>query len=218
MSGKKDYYDSNPVIELGELIFNLMILNVLWAMCSIFIVTAGAASTALNYTCIKMNREEGDSIVRLFFKSFTMNIRQALVLHTGMFIILLVLLAGLIQGLGMMDAGQFLGNLLVGGVVIVLCIWLILYTYMFMLLARFDNSLKETLRNTVYFALVEYKMTGKVLLREIAMIIAIPVILFSFLPFLFPLVIFFGVPLLAYLNAKDFNKMFDEFLASQGEN
>ncbi|MCF0116249.1 MAG: YesL family protein [Erysipelotrichaceae bacterium] len=215
MSGKRDYYDSNPLLEFGELVFNLMVLNVLWVLCSFLVVTIGASCTALNYTCIKMRRDEGDSVIKMFFRSFTMNLRQALILGTGMLIIFILLLAGFIQFLGMAYAGSLIGKLLTVVVVLVFCIWLIAYTYMFMLLARFDNSLKETLRNTLYFSLVEYKTTFKLLVREITFMIVIPVICFYFLPYLFPMFIFFGMPVITYINAKDFNEMFEDFLANQ---
>lgn len=58
MSEKED----NPIFDKLELLFNLMILNVLWIICSIPVVTIGASSSALNYTCIKLRRNEGDSI------------------------------------------------------------------------------------------------------------------------------------------------------------
>ncbi len=56
-------------------------LNLLWFICSIPIVTLGAATTALYYTTLKIARgEEETSLTRMFFRSFRENFRQSTVL------------------------------------------------------------------------------------------------------------------------------------------
>ena len=60
-------------------------LNVLWFVCSLPIVTMGAATTALYYACLKLVREEDSHVVAQFFRSFRENFRQA----TGIWLILL---------------------------------------------------------------------------------------------------------------------------------
>lgn len=56
-------------------------LNLLWFLCSIPIVTLGAATTALYYTTLKIARgEEETSLTRMFFRSFRENFRQSTVL------------------------------------------------------------------------------------------------------------------------------------------
>ena len=56
---------------------NACMLNVLWFLCSLPIVTMGAATTALYYACLKIVREEDSHVAAQFFRSFRQNFRQA---------------------------------------------------------------------------------------------------------------------------------------------
>ena len=212
MKTKRDEYETSPVVAFGELVFNLLMLNVLWTLCSIFIITIGCSCTALNYTCIKMCRDEGDSIIRMFFRSFRDNFRQALVLGTGMLIIFILLLAGLIQALGVAAAGNFLGVICIVLLVFVFLIWLVMYTYIFMILARFDNPSIRTVTNAAYMVVKEMPLTLKVLVIEVTLLICLPVVLWNMAPFLFPMYIFFGMATITYINAKEFNKVFEKYM------
>ena len=64
-------------------------LNVLWLVCSLPIVTIGASTTALYYSCLKLVRDEDSHVGASFFRSFRENFRQATVLW------LILLAAGL---------------------------------------------------------------------------------------------------------------------------
>ena len=56
---------------------NACMLNVLWFVCSLPIVTMGAATTALYYACLKIVRDEDSHVAAQFFRSFRQNFRQA---------------------------------------------------------------------------------------------------------------------------------------------
>ena len=55
-------------------------LNLLWFVCSLPVVTIGAATTALYYTSLKVIRGEESSLTQQFFHSFRENFKQATVL------------------------------------------------------------------------------------------------------------------------------------------
>ena len=59
---------------------DLIILNLIFIVCCIPIVTIGPALTALYYMTLKMARNEETYIIRGFFKSFKENFRQAIVI------------------------------------------------------------------------------------------------------------------------------------------
>ncbi len=205
------------ILTVGETIFNLMVLNVLWVLCSIPVVTAGASATALNYTCIKLRRDEGSSIIRMFFHSFAQNIRQALILNTGMLAVLIIFSACLIQVLGRMMAGSVPDGFLAVLLVTLLFLWVLLYTYIFMVLARFDNSIGRTLTNAVYLILHDKGKALKVFATELFLLFTLPYCFWTYLPYAFPLVIFFGMPFTAYTLAKIFNELFEEYVEPQND-
>lgn len=79
-------YD-NPVWRFIGKLGDLILLNILWIVCSIPVFTIGASTTAVYYVTLKLARDEGDSTIRSFFHSFKSNFRQA----TAIWLILLAL-------------------------------------------------------------------------------------------------------------------------------
>ena len=72
---------------------NACYLNILWFLCSIPVFTAGAATTALYYTTLKMVQGDDTGVTTLFFRGFRQNFKQG----TTLWLILLAagaLLAG----------------------------------------------------------------------------------------------------------------------------
>jgi hypothetical protein len=208
----RDIYEKSMIIELGEKVFYIMSLNVLWILCSLPLVTIGAATAAMNYTCIKLRRDEGDSFIRMFFRSFAQNFRQALIIWTGMFAVLILLFAFTIQMIGSLNAGHTLAAFgAVTGVLIFLVI-LTLIPFTFFVLARFENTLLRTLTNAVYLAVRNPSVTWKVLGIMMFDLIIVPVFLWMYFPYGFPLVIFFDIPLTAWILAGIYNRLFEQFI------
>ena len=56
---------------------DLVILNVLWIVCSIPVVTAGAAAAAFYTVALKMIKNEESYVFRSFFQAFKENFKQA---------------------------------------------------------------------------------------------------------------------------------------------
>ncbi len=214
-SNDQYYEDDNVILSKGILLFNLMLLNVMWFLCSLPVVTMGAATTAMNYTCIKMRKDEGDSIVRMFFHSFAVNIRQAVVLHTGLLAVLIVVVAGLIQSAGSANAGSTMGVVLSIVCVLMIFLWIVAYTWIFMILARFDNSIGRTLTNSAYLAVTKPLITMKALAAALFITIVVPLALWLYFPYGFPLVLFFTAPTCSYVIVRIFEPLFDELIEAQ---
>ena len=72
-------YDS----KFGQLLLKFCYscwLNILWLVCCLPVFTAGAATTALWYVCLKCARGEETSVTSMFFRAFKENFKQATVL------------------------------------------------------------------------------------------------------------------------------------------
>ena len=54
-----DRQRTNPFVEFLELLADLAILNVLFLLCCLPVVTAGASLAGLNYAAEKLRRQEG---------------------------------------------------------------------------------------------------------------------------------------------------------------
>ena len=81
----------NPVMQFLSRVGEMMIANVLFLVCSLPIVTGGAALTALNRVMQNIAFGEDTGVVKPFFQAFRDNFRQA----TIGWLILLVFLAGM---------------------------------------------------------------------------------------------------------------------------
>ena len=71
-----DRQRTNPFVEFLELLADLAILNVLFLLCCLPVVTAGASLAGLNYAAEKLRRQEGRPAAN-FFRGFRVNFRQA---------------------------------------------------------------------------------------------------------------------------------------------
>lgn len=67
-----------PVYKVGNEIADALILTLLWIVCSIPIITVGAATSSLFYIYGKKARDEDVYIMKDFFKSFKMNFVQSI--------------------------------------------------------------------------------------------------------------------------------------------
>ena len=68
-----------PVYRFLDIVFDLLVINFLWLICSLPIVTIGPATTAAFYVTGKIIRDESAHLFRDFFKSFKNNFFQSLI-------------------------------------------------------------------------------------------------------------------------------------------
>lgn len=74
-------------------LWNILVLSVLWVVCSLPVFTIGAASTAAYYAAAKSIRHKTGRLHCEFFRSFRSNFRQSLLLSLTMLLLIAVLLA-----------------------------------------------------------------------------------------------------------------------------
>jgi uncharacterized membrane protein YesL len=142
-------YD-NPIMQLLMKIGDLMILNVIYLACCLPIFTIGAASSALYDIARRVVEGTERKVASDYFASFRSNFKQA----TCIWLIMLAIL-GALFGCAVCYWSWDLPNkpicLLLLGIVAVarLCV----YSWVFLLQAHFENSVKNTLRNGLVCAL-----------------------------------------------------------------
>ncbi len=137
-----------PLMSLLTRIAYSAYLNVLWFICCLPIVTAGASTTALFYVTLKIAKNEEGNLTRAFFHSFRENFRQA----TKIWLILLVL--GIILAAdGYVFYHMRFENAFwtVGTAVFLVAVaaYAIVMMYIFPLLARFDNTVGAMFKNAL---------------------------------------------------------------------
>ena len=142
-------YDS-PFWEFFSRVADLVILNVLWLVFSIPIVTIGASTTAMYCAALHLVRGEGAGVARTFWNSFRLNFRQA----TLLFFILLIPSVLVCYELWLFLSGAVTQTIWMGVVFCLPAILLALISaYIYPLLAQFDNSIRNTLKNACFLAI-----------------------------------------------------------------
>ena len=123
---------------------DLIMLNVVCLICCLPIVTIGASLTALHYVTLKMARNEESYIIRSFFKSFKQNFKQATIIN----LIMLVIAAILYMDLNIVpNLGGTMSQVLYILFIAFGIIYLMVFLYIYPVLAKFYNSIKNTFRN-----------------------------------------------------------------------
>lgn len=180
----------SPFMRFFSRVGDLIILNMLMLVCCIPIITAGAAFTAMHYVLLKIMRGEEGYLVRGFFKSFAANFKQATLIWLGMLLIL---------GVYIGDAWIFLYSgitfpraLIIAVLVIAIPI-LMIEMYVFPVLCRFENTIRNTVRNAMILAFANLPKT--VLM---AVFYAVPIVISVLSVKLLIFVILFGYSLPAY--------------------
>lgn len=132
-----------------NMVWDLVVLNVLWLVCALPIVTAGAATAALYDVLFKMREDRAARVGRQFFAAFARNWKRA----TGTW--LMILAAAALCGLDLLlvwQAENTLGAafkvISVGG----LSFLAMMCTFLFPLLARYENTWRNQLKNAALLA------------------------------------------------------------------
>ena len=204
-------YSDNKVLQVLAAVGDLMLLNVLWLLCCLPVITAGASTTALYYAVFKMVRKEETYPTRMFFHAFRQNLKQ------GILLTLLLLLVGVLLYVDLnitrsteISMGPLLSILLLA----LLVVFAMVTSYVFPLLAQFENTIRGTLKNALFMSIWHLPYTLLILLLN-----TLPVLLFFLSPSLFAMSlivwVLVGVAGAAYLNGRLFVKIFDRYIQKQ---
>lgn len=128
-------------------------LSLLWLLCSLPLLTSGAATTALYYTVTKAVQSEGQGIWKSFWHSFGCNFKQCTVTS-----VILLFLYGIL-GFSLYSSWVLMRNGLVSTPLpIILLVIIATVTmwanYIFPYIARFENTTAQTLTNCAWLAFV----------------------------------------------------------------
>lgn len=190
---------------------DLMILNILWLVCSLPLVTMGASTAALYYATLKMARNEDSYPARMFLHSLRQNLRQGICLTLIFFALGAILFVDIQVCLSM--ASQ-IGQLLTAVFFLLTCLFAITLSYAFPVLAQFENSLKAILKNSLLMSICHLPYTVAVLALDL-----VPILLFFLSPYYFflsiPAWLLAGFALIAWINAKLFVKVFKRYIPQE---
>lgn len=180
----------SPVMRFLNRVADLLILNFLMIACCLPIITAGAAFTAMHYVLLKIVRNEEGYLIRGFFRSFAANFKQATILWLIMLLVTMVYIGDTL--IFRYSTLHFPRAVTIAvAVIAVLC--LMTAVYVFPLQARFENSIKNTLKNAMLIAFANLPKTITMMVFY-----ALPLIILRFSAYSLVFLIMFGISVPAY--------------------
>jgi uncharacterized membrane protein YesL len=187
--------------RIMEKVSDTLILTLLWTICSIPILTIGASTTALYYVALKIAKGEEGNITRQFFSSFRNNLKQATILW-GIFIVI-----GLILGSNYLYywvMGNQAGRLLQKLFLLLLILYGMTLTFLFPVLSKFDNSIKDTIIFSLMMSIRNIAWTVALVFVDIFIVNVI--LVFNGFP------IIMSVGAIACLQSYIFNRIFNGYI------
>lgn len=147
--GKLLNIDSS-VMRIMALLADLIILNTLFILTSLPLITIGASLCTLQTSLQKILHQNRGSVIKNYFKSFSLNFRQA----TIFFIILSLLTFILFYDFRLVSYLPLLLSFLMRTAAFILCVFIALASvYGFSYIGRYKNSLKKTVYNILLLSI-----------------------------------------------------------------
>ena len=209
----KLFSPDSPAIKFLWKAADLIALNLIWLICCIPIVTIGPSTAAMYCVARDIAKGEWPGILKTFFRAFKQNFKQSLLVFLILLVpICLIAVYLFLAASGALDHAAWMKMFCYLGVAIIGFIW----TYVFPLMAYFDNTLGNTLKNAILLPLANPFLavlcTALNLLPVILLLVSVNV--FASAGF-FWLVL--GGSLTAVINSKLLGILFFKFVPEQTE-
>lgn len=190
----------SPFVRTVNKITDLVVLNLWTLLCSIPIITIGASFSAAHYVALKLRRNEEGYTTREFFKAFKQNFKKATLIW------LIILFAIIVLALDFyimrnMDLG--IPKIVQGVIMVVTALLACTVMWVFPLQAKFENTIKQTIKNAFSLSMIQAPRTLLMLVMH-----ALPFVLCFSIYQIMPLYLFFGFSVPIYVSAMLYNKMF----------
>ena len=162
----------NSFFRLISKIIDCVWLSILWFVCSIPVFTIGAATTALYYTANKSIRNDRGYASSEYFAAFKANFKQSTVVWLLFLAIYTVTGVDFFVMKAFAEAGNEIGKIYLAFLVIgvIITMWGV---YVFPYIARFENTTKVILKNTLFIAISNVHWTIGLTVLFIAMWVGI---------------------------------------------
>ena len=201
----------SPLMRFFTKVGDLILLNFLWILCCLPVITIGASTTAM-YSCL-LNRSIESSTVKRFFKSFANNLGQATILLLVEVVVFLLVYVNIRYYMNYLTESPIVMQvvLMIPSILI-----LTVSSYIFPLQAHFANTIKQTLKNAALISIANFPISVLITAINLLPIIIILVYVGVFLKGLVFLVIM-GTTTIAYVNSLLLLRVFRKYVTDEDE-
>lgn len=193
----------SPIFEFLGTFTDFVGLNLLFLITCIPILTIGPALCALYTVTLQEARGEHGYILSTYLKAFKANLKRG----TALFLIYLIIGSILLFNLAFWyRTGTIFSSIICIVLLLVTVVYVLSALYVFALNARYQNTIRQTIRNAFTLPLASPLLT--------AIMLVIPVIILFLAwitPILRALLILFGAAFLAYCESFLITKVFERY-------
>ena len=207
---KQLFSPEGALFRITERLINLVVLNLLYLVFCIPIITIGPATTALHYVTLKYAADEEDRVWAPFIHSFKQNFKQGVAVGLITTILGAYLAWDMYLIYQMVNSGQAFDKVVLVLVSLACIAFLMMKAYIYPLLARYNNTLKQMFKTALVLAIRHLPAT-----LCLAVISAAPIILLMYTPTSFMLALtfyfFIGFAAIAFMHDKLINRIFWQY-------
>lgn len=197
---------------------DLIIINLLFAICCLPVITIGPAMSALYYVTLKMVKNEETYPTKNFFHSFRQNLKQGMIINIIMLAALVLLSFDLYYTYQMLNVSGATIYKVLGIIILAISLlYAMIVSYVYPILSRFYNTTRNTLRNALFMSIRHLPYTIIILIIAVGPPI---ILLFSsakVLSFGILFYILMGFAVIAYVQSILFVKIFANYMPKEEE-
>ena len=201
----------NPLMLFLARVFDMMVANVLFLVCCLPVFTIGASIAALNKVTQSIVLDKDFGTFHLFFRAFRDNFKEATLAFLPLLVIFLGLGANALLVMAYLDGT--IATVCEGLLFVLAVLVLAVAVYLFPLLVRYQNSLREHVKNAMILAVVKLPRTILMVL-----VTSLPVLVPYFsLPTFFQTLPFFFVIGFAFMSYVSSQLLVPVFRGMEGD-
>ena len=171
------FHYENPFIQFLVRVGDLMILNLLFILCSLPVVTLGASLTALHRVTQNMLFEQEEPLLKAFFRAFRQNFKQSTLAWLVELVVIVSLVCDVLLVMAYFDGGLAKAMYILVAVLAILVAGV--FSYLMPLIARYENGMRQQVNNAVVLAIIKLPKTIILVLMNllpvILLLISVPV-------------------------------------------
>lgn len=201
-------YDNKFFEALGK-ISNIVILNLLCIVSCLPIITIGASVTATYFIAMQIVKDEESYIIKEFIKRF----KENFIISTKIWIIMMIIGGVLCFDfyISKLIINEYMRIILQFILLMISIIFVFSITYVFPIASKFENTVKNTMINSILISIQHLPQTIVMTLVNLS-----PIILIFMLSDYWGQILFFytviGFAVIAYINSIFFNKIFKQYI------
>lgn len=197
----------SPVMKFLGRIGDIIVLNLIFVVTSLPVITIGTALGALYTVAMKLARGEEPSILREYMKAFRRNMKPATIswlvmAASGMLLFVDFRLAGVFEGTVYTVVRLLLA--------MILGVWVLIFLYLFPYIARFENTVFHSIKNALFLSAAHLPSTIMMLVISVGLIV---VTLFNSRAFVIGTIVWFfaGFAVVAYAQGFLLCRIFSKY-------